>query len=390
MSRTVAVDLTAVRPNGSGGVEGVATGITRSMLDLHPDVVIVVGFSDRDQWAERLGTDPEALTVIRGSGGRRMRKLAQTASEYRVSRRLRSSISSAVARRRATAASQGEIPTWYPFHRSPAVAGASVVTLHDLRVFQRGLEEPASQATITANVRHARALITSWLHPYRQAAELFPGIESKLFLVPLPILNPGEYRSRSYDTAAPLRALVPAGTSVHKNHELVLKALQFAPRVTVTFTGPADEPRLGYLRKLASDLGVASRVEWVGYVPGDRLQELYDRANVLVMPSRWEAASGPVFEAVSRGLPFIATDISPIRSQSAQFGLAGPLVDPDNPRELARALEDVRGSYERFAAANVEPAKALRRITWESTATQYLEILEWAAKGDSSTRPTFR
>lgn len=318
-----------------------------------------------------------------------MRKLASEASRHPATAKLRSRISGAVARHRARAAASGSTePVWYPFHRSPALAKTSVVTLHDLRVFQPGLEDAANQRMIKANVDHATALVVSWMHPYRQTLELFPQVADRLFVVPLPVLNPGTLRQPSLSPNRPMRLLVPVGTSTHKNQELVIKALGDLDDVEVTFTGATDEPRFGELRTLADDVGVLDRVTWAGYVSTDELERLYDTCDLLVMPSRWEAASGPVFEAVSRGIPFIATNIAPIASQAEQFQLVGPLVDPDSPDELAAAVNEVRGNYDSFAAAQLEPSGTLRAITWASCAARYLEILDWAAAKQAGTDPT--
>lgn len=391
MNSSVRIDLTAIRPLVSGGVEAVAAGVTREIIAQREHSSVVVTSADRSAWAQRLGTPPTRLAVVSGSGGSRMGRIASGVSRYPAIAPARARISRAVAHYRArAAASQATEPVWYPFHRTPALAKTSVVTLHDLRVFQPGLEDAANQRIITANVQRAAALVVSWMHPYRQTLELFPEVADRLFVAPLPVLNPGKFRGSRLSACGPLRLLVPVGTSAHKNQELVIKALGALDDVEVTFTGATDEPRFGELRRLAGEVGVLDKVTWAGYVSTDELERLYRTCDLLVMPSRWEAASGPVFEAVSRGIPFIATNIAPIASQVEQFQLVGPLVDPDKPDELAAAVNEVRGNYDSFAAAQIEPSRNLRAITWASCAARYLEILDWAAAkrpGPDHTRP---
>lgn len=389
MTNPVRIDLTAIRPHASGGVEGVAAGVTREIIAQREHSSVVVTSADRRAWAERLGTPPTRLAVVSGSGGSRMGRIANEVSRYAATAPARERISRAVAHYRArSAASQAAEPVWYPFHRTPAIAKTSVVTLHDLRVFQPGLEDAANQRTITANVDRASALVVSWMHPYRQTLELFPEVADRLFVAPLPVLNPGEFRHAALSPRGPLRVLVPVGTSTHKNQELVIKALGSLDDVQVTFTGGTEEPRFGELRELAGEIGVLDRVRWAGYVSIDELEQFYDTCDVLVMPSRWEAASGPVFEAVARGIPFIATNIAPIASQVEQFQLVGPLVDPDRPDEFAAAVNEVRDNYDAFADAQLEPSRTLRAITWSSCAARYLEILDWAAAKQAGLNPT--
>lgn len=360
-------------------MEGVAAGITRQMLRIRDDADIVVTKTDRELWAERLGVAADRLVAVSGSGGTRMRGLASKASRYPFTASVRQRITEASTYYRSRAAAfQASEPVWYPYHRVPATARTSVVTLHDLRVFQPGLVDRHSQRIIEANVRRARALVVSWQHPFHQVLELFPEVAERLFVVPLPVLNPGKLRKLAFSNEGTFRVLVPAGTSVHKNQELMIKALPGLEDVEVIFTGAIEEPRFGELRRLAGEVGVLERVTWKGYVSVAELEELYAICDVVVMPSRWEAASGPIFEAVARGIPFIATNIAPIASQVDQFQLVGPLVDPDRPEELAAAVTKVRESYGWFAEAQIGPSRLLREITWTSAAQRYLEIMDWA------------
>jgi glycosyltransferase involved in cell wall biosynthesis len=62
-------------------------------------------------------------------------------------------------------------------------------------------------------------------------------------------------------------------------------------------------------------------------------------ADVLSMPSRWEGLGGALIEAMALGLPVVASNIPPI--VEALGDAAAALVPPDDPRSLARALDEV-------------------------------------------------
>ena len=375
------VDLSGIRPFASGGVEAVAAGVTQALLQIEPSIRVSVTQNDLAGWADRLQSEPESLDPVAfgAASFSRLRKL--------MGPRLRKAVdNSAVAQRvlasraRRSAGESGDI-VWYPFHRSPAAAAQSVVTLHDLRVFQPGLQEGRSQVVITENVEHAKALVCSWQHPYRIASSLFPDHRDKLFLIPLPVLNPGAFvvRTSPAKSPGPLKLLAPVATSPHKNQDLVIRALPLLPNAEVTFTGPTDAEQLANLQTLARELGVLSRISWRGYLSVEELDEEYARSHILVMPSRWEAASGPIFEAVSRGMPFVGTNIAPIAAQIEQFELVGPLVDPDSPQDLARAVARVERDYADYVEAQRGPAARLAARTWQDTAIEYRCVFDWAS-----------
>jgi glycosyltransferase involved in cell wall biosynthesis len=120
-----------------------------------------------------------------------------------------------------------------------------------------------------------------------------------------------------------------------------IRALATRPewRLLICGTGP-DERRL---RRLATRLGVAERVSFLGWLPRSGILRLMrDEAHVLVFPSLHDEAGAAVVEALSHGLAVICID------QGGPVALAGP---------AARTLP-TRGSSRRFVdrlAANLRP-----------------------------------
>jgi glycosyltransferase involved in cell wall biosynthesis len=68
----------------------------------------------------------------------------------------------------------------------------------------------------------------------------------------------------------------------------------------VAGTGSALEP----LRQMASDLGLANRVCFHGFVNDEQLQMLYDQAHLFLMPAR-QGYGIPGVEALQRGIPVL-------------------------------------------------------------------------------------
>jgi glycosyltransferase involved in cell wall biosynthesis len=106
-------------------------------------------------------------------------------------------------------------------------------------------------------------------------------------------------------------------------------------------------------------------VRHVGYVnDGDR-RALYEGARLLVHPSFDEGFGMTVLEAMSLGVPVVASDRG---SLPEVLGGAGLLVDPDRPADIADAIARLLGEdglAESCAAKGVDRARAFR---WEHTA----------------------
>jgi glycosyltransferase involved in cell wall biosynthesis len=252
------------------------------------------------------------------------------------------------------------------------------VTVHDLRVFEAEFASPMDQQIISSNVSSAAALVCSWAHPYEHLVQLFPEAASKIFLIPLPVLNQGSPTNRPAPTSE-VRLLYPAHVTPHKNHEVILRGMVERPNLTLTCTGSEVPSHAVYLRRLAQELGVASRVTWRGFISAAELEAEYAKAHILTMPTRWEAASGPLFEAIVRELPFVASNISPLRAQLRSLNLDAPSFDWDDASQFVAAVDSVVDDYEGFRKSLVEPAKLVRGRTWRDTADEYSEVFSWAA-----------
>ncbi|MDT0193792.1 glycosyltransferase family 4 protein [Arthrobacter sp. AB6] len=235
------------------------------------------------------------------------------------------------------------------------------------------------QEIIASNITRAAAIVCSWAHPYRHLIRLFPQAASKTFLVPLPVLNPGSTTPRSLPHGEPIRLFYPASVTPHKNHEVIIRMLAKRPNMRLICTGAHVQQHLASLMKLAEQLGVSERVEWRGYVTADELEQEYVRAHILVMPSRWEAASGPIFEAVVRELPFVASDIEPISAQMDLLDVDMPTFQWDDPEDAAQAVDRVIESYEMYQSKLAIAAHGVRSRTWKDTARDYLEVFHWVS-----------
>lgn len=101
-----------------------------------------------------------------------------------------------------------------------------------------------------------------------------------------------------------------------------------AARLHVVGTGP-DEV---LLKRMTTELGLDARVEFYGSVSG-ALHPALD-VDVALVPSRGEAASLVVMEAMASGIPVVASRVGGI-PHLLDDGAAGALVPPDNPTALA-------------------------------------------------------
>jgi glycosyltransferase involved in cell wall biosynthesis len=115
---------------------------------------------------------------------------------------------------------------------------------------------------------------------------------------------------------------------------------------------------------------LAGHVRVLGYVSDAERENLYAGARALILPSLDEGFGLPVLEAMSAGVPVVASNRGALPEV---VGTGGMLIDPTRPADLAAALAPLIADdtvAEQWGAAGLERARA---FSW-SAAAQTLRL----------------
>jgi glycosyltransferase involved in cell wall biosynthesis len=171
---------------------------------------------------------------------------------------------------------------------------------------------------------------------------------------------------------APL--LVVAGLlNVAKGQDVALRALAEPELATahLLLAGHGDERP--HWERLARELGVAERAHFLGW--RDDVPRIFAAADVVLLPSRWEAMPYAVLEAMAAEKPVVATAVDGARELVGD-GSVGRLVPVEDPAALARATAEVLAldpaSRSRLGVAG--RARVLRKHTARTMAARLLDV----------------
>jgi glycosyltransferase involved in cell wall biosynthesis len=175
--------------------------------------------------------------------------------------------------------------------------------------------------------------------------------------------------------------LYPAQTWPHKNHIGLLRALALLRDrhdliVPLVVTGRKTHYFTQAIEPIIDELQLEGQVDFRGYVDTDELSRLHEDARAVVVPTTFEAASFPIWDAFLSGVPVAC---SAVTSLPEQVGDAGILFDPNKPADIADAVrrlwldDDLRVKLAANGRLRVE------QLSWKRTARRFRALYRHVA-----------
>ena len=208
-------------------------------------------------------------------------------------------------------------------------------------------------------------LLPAWLRLNQRPHGLAPGASR----FPAPSIPAGP----AADTAP---WLVVGSLEPRKNHDAALDAYELylaqspRPRPLVLAGGSGWKSET-VQRRLAALRDRGAPVTYLGYVPDSELAVLYASSFALIAPSWHEGFGLPLVEAMTAGLPVLASERASLPEVGGRAALYFP---PESPAALADAmltLESEPGTSASRATASRERSRA---FSWAATAKSVLEF----------------
>ncbi len=258
----------------------------------------------------------------------------------------------------------------------PSRSAARLVTVPDL-YFLDHPENTAAEirrdyaALAREHVRRADGVVVISQFTKRQVIERFDVSPDRIT-----VSYPGkpEWPRRS-DPSKPGPILFLGTTEPRKNLSRLLEAyavlVDRAPTSPDLVIAGATRTAVDHLFASSPSAGRArDRIHFPGYVSETERQRLYREASVLVLPSLDEGFGMTALEAMTVGLPVVASNRGALPEV---VGEAGILVDPEDVRSLSAALEQVLSDPERRRGMAQRGLLQAGQFTWAESAESLYE-----------------
>jgi glycosyltransferase involved in cell wall biosynthesis len=154
----------------------------------------------------------------------------------------------------------------------------------------------------------------------------------------------------------------PGALIAIKGQALAIEAMAAIPGARLALAGSG--PDEAALRALATRLGLAERVLFLGQVGHDVLPQWLSAADAVVLPSEREGLANAWIEALACGAPLVIPDIG--GAPEVVCTTSAGRIAVRTPDAIAEALQQILAA----PPAQADVAANARRFTWETNAAQ--------------------
>jgi glycosyltransferase involved in cell wall biosynthesis len=188
-----------------------------------------------------------------------------------------------------------------------------------------------------------------------------------------------DVRSRQPDT---IELLMVCRLVWTKRVDVAIRALEAlaARGIEADLSIVGDGPDRMTLERLAAQSVVAQRIHFLGYVDPMTLRDCYGSAFAFVLPSETEGISLAIMEAMTAGVPVVATRVGGL-AEFLRDGVDSLVVRPD-PKDVAASIERLVRDRDLYVALASNAQKKMRSVKLDG----WVQELSRLVAGGSLTR----
>lgn len=262
-----------------------------------------------------------------------------------------------------------------------------IVTIHDLiqlhfPEFFSPIQRYQRSVIFTKNILMSDQVISSFEHVKKDVQQYFLVGDNKTSVCPVPLSTEG-FAAKSFSSFEKLVdiynipnefILTPAASWPHKNHIGMLRTLKILKDrgrdIYWVTTGAKQDHYHEIIDPMIKELGLSQQVQFTDIISQEDLIGLYKVARLVVIPTLYEAGSGPLFESMRFEIPVICSNVTslPDSIENPEF-----VFNPHNYEQIADMIE-LGLDDDDFRERNVKNSKS--RLDYYSKFNYKLPILE--------------
>jgi glycosyltransferase involved in cell wall biosynthesis len=256
----------------------------------------------------------------------------------------------------------------YPYQATSLIKVPTVYHPHDLQ--HKYLPQNFSiltrlfrDANYSIMCRRSHAIVVSSNWVKRDLEKFYKIKPEKIYVIPLLSLDSPQPMNTLLKNdltkslvESPTFLFYPAVNWPHKNHINLLRAIQLLKshglNIRLVCTGLVHS-RFKSPLLMARQLGIEENVFVLGHVSSTLIELMYETAWAVIVPTKFEAASFPIYEAQARGKAVACSNVTSLPEQVKDSAL---LFDPEDVSEIASVIKSI------WSDANLKADLELRSL----------------------------
>ena len=276
-----------------------------------------------------------------------------------------------------------------PFQYSPIYNSdvPVIITMHDIQEYHYP-EYFSSFQKLHRKINNINAMnesnhiIVSFDHIKNDLLKHFSIDESKISICPPPFaeewflsenFTKKETLSEKYGLSKNF-LLYPAATWQHKNHINLIRAVAKLNEDDFELNLICTGNKTDYYKIIEEEIGklnLKNNIKFLGIVSEEDLIGLYKAASLVVIPTLYEAGSGPLYEAMRYSAPVICSDVT---SLPETMGNDKFIFNPDNVDEMTSLTRKMLTENE-FRNENLENSRRrMEELQAENYTDRFLDV----------------
>lgn len=235
---------------------------------------------------------------------------------------------------------------------------------------------PQAEVVVAVSRKVKRELVEHGVLP-EQIRVIHNGVDLETFSPESESAGSGANESVNGETGVDLPPPDEAPTAVfagdiqtpRKNLDSVLEALQDVPRLHLVVAGRTEGSPFP---DLADRLGVDDRTHFLGF--RDDVEAVMRSSDLFVFPSRYEACTLVLLEAMASGLPVITAETA--GGAELICDDCGIVLDDPEDERLTTALQQLAERPHLRASMGRQARAQARRLSWSRMADAYLDLMD--------------
>ncbi|VVB53036.1 Glycosyltransferase Gtf1 [uncultured archaeon] len=180
--------------------------------------------------------------------------------------------------------------------------------------------------------------------------------------------KPGKKKNDTFRIITVSRLIERKG--IHHLIDAAPKVLKENPDTEFVIIGEGDLEQ--NLKEQVKMLGIEKNIKFMGYMPHEKLPEIYANSSVFVLPSQNEGMSNTIMEAMAAGLPVITTETGGSK-ELIKDGINGKIIKQNNSQEIADAIISYAQDKNKIMSHGHSSREKALNMSWENVAKNYAE-----------------